>query len=314
MPSLPVGPMRGIFLKVCSVACFVAMQTFIKLAGTDVMPGQVTFYRSAFALVPILSYLAFRHQLRGALYTANPVGHFKRGFLGIISMGLGFYGLMHLPMPEAIALGYASPLLAVFFAALILKETVRVYRWTAVVIGLVGVMIISWPKLSLFRSSGFESEQAVGAVAVLVSAALGALAMIQVRQLVATEKTPTIVLYFSVIAALLSLVTVPFGWPQLPLHTTGMLALAGFCGGVAQIMLTESYRHADVSAIAPFEYTSILLGIVISYVLFSDVPTPSMLVGTAIVVAAGIFIIYREHQLGLERRMARKASPTHPAA
>jgi len=313
MPPMPASPIRGILLKVASVCLFVCMQTFIKMAGTEVMPGQVTFYRSAFALVPIIAYLAVRRQLHGAFYTANPVGHFKRGFLGILAMGLGFYGLLHLPMPDAIAMGYASPLLAVIFAAVILKETVRAYRWTAVVVGLVGVLIISWPNLSLFRTGGFASEQAVGAIAVLLSAALAALAMIQVRQLVATEKTPTIVLYFSITASVLSLVTLPFGWPALPLEVTGLLAAAGFCGGVAQILLTESYRHADVSTIAPFEYTSILLGIGIAYVLFNDIPTASMLVGTAIVVGAGIFIIYREHRLGLERRAARKANPTHPA-
>lgn len=313
MPPMPASPIRGILLKVASVCLFVCMQTFIKMAGTEVVPGQVTFYRSAFALVPIIAYLAVRHQLRGAFQTTNPFGHFKRGILGILAMGLGFYGLLHLPMPEAIAMGYASPLLAVVFAAVILKERVRAYRWTAVIVGLVGVLIISWPNLSLFRTGGFASEQAVGAIAVLLSAAFAALAMIQVRQLVATEKTPTIVLYFSVTAAVLSLVTVPFGWPTLPLDVTGLLALAGFCGGVAQILLTESYRHADVSTIAPFEYTSILLGIVIAYGLFNDMPTASMLVGTVIVVSAGIFIIYREHQLGLERRAARKANPTHPA-
>lgn len=311
MPPASQSPMKGILLKVLSVCLFVCMQTFIKLAGTDVMPGQVTFYRSAFALVPIMGYLACRGQLRAAFYTNNPFGHFKRGFLGILAMGLGFYGLLHLPMPEAIAMGYASPLLAVVFAAVILKERVRAYRWTAVAVGLVGVIIISWPKLSLFRDGGFQSEQAVGAIAVLVAAALAALAMIQVRQLVETEKTPTIVLYFSLIAALLSLLAVPFGWPPLPMEVAGFLILSGFCGGVAQILLTESYRHADVSAIAPFEYTSILLGIVISYFMFAEVPTSSMLVGTAIVVSAGIYIIFREHQLGLDRRRARKASPSH---
>lgn len=313
MPPASESPMKGILLKVISVCLFVCMQTFIKLAGTDVMPGQVTFYRSAFALVPIIGYLAFRGQLRTAFHTKNPFGHFKRGFLGILAMGLGFYGLLHLPMPEAIAMGYASPLLAVVFAAVILKERVRAYRWTAVAVGLVGVIIISWPKLSLFRDGGFQSEQAMGAIAVLVAAAMAALAMIQVRQLVETEKTPTIVLYFSLIAALLSLLAVPFGWPSLPWEVAGFLVLSGFCGGVAQIFLTESYRHADVSAVAPFEYSSILLGIVISYFMFAEVPTSSMLVGTAIVISAGIYIILREHQLGLDRRRARKASPTHAA-
>ncbi len=86
------------------------------------------------------------------------------------------------------------------------------------------------------------------------------------------------------------------------------LISAGIAGGIAQILLTESYRHAEVSTIAPFEYSSILLGIGVSYILFGDVPTLTMLIGTSIVVCAGIFIIFREHQLGLQRKAARKAS------
>lgn len=308
MPPQSASPLKGILLKVSSVTLFVLMQTFIKAAGDGVMPGQVTFYRSAFAIVPIMTYLAMIGQLRTSFATSNYFGHLKRGFFGILAMGFGFYGLLHLPMPEAIAIGYASPLLTVVFAAIFLKETVRLYRWTAVVVGLVGVIIISWPKLSLFRDGGFQSLEALGAAAVLLSALLAAMAMVQLRQLVATEKTPTIVLYFSLTASLFSLATMPFGWPPLSLDVTVKLIASGFCGGVAQILLTESYRHADVSAIAPFEYTSILLGTVIAYLLFGDVPTATMLIGTAIVVGAGIFIIYRENRLGLERRLARKAN------
>ena len=284
------------------------MQTCIKLAGAGINPGQITFYRSAFAIIPIAFYLAYHRQLAGAFRTDNPLGHLKRGFIGIVSMGLGFYGLVHLPLPEAISIGYAMPLFAVLFAAIFLGETVRIYRWTAVLIGLSGVMIISWPKLTLFASGGFGSEAALGASAVLLAAAMAAAAMIQVRRLVQQEKTSTIVLYFSLSASMFSLVSLPFGWDWLALKPSLLLIMAGFCGGIAQILLTESYRHADVSTIAPFEYTSILLGMIVAYVLFDDVPTGSMLLGTAIVVSAGIFIIYREHRLGLKRKAARKAA------
>jgi drug/metabolite transporter (DMT)-like permease len=307
MRSVFENPMRGIAFKVASVVFFLAMQTCIKLAGAGIQPGQVTFYRSFFALFPIMAFLAYRGQLKASFYTANPVGHLKRGTLGIISMGLGFYGLMHLPLPEAIALGYAMPLIAVIFAAVFLGETVRVYRWSAVLVGLIGVAIVSWPKLTLFREGGVESEQAIGAVTVLLASVLGGMAMIQVRRLVEEEKTSTIVLYFSLTASLFSLVTVPFGWDLLDLAPQLFLISAGFCGGVAQILLTESYRHADVSTIAPFEYTSIVLGGILAYFVFGDIPTTSMLLGTAIIVAAGVFIIYREHSLQLEREAERRA-------
>ena len=299
-------PMKGILLKVASVVVFLCMSTLIKAAGKDIPAGQITFLRSAFAMVPILAFLAMHGQLRDAFRTNDILGHFRRGFVGILAMGFGFYGLVHLPLPESIALGYALPLVTVVVAAVVLKERVGVYRWTAVLVGLVGVGIISWPRLTLFREGGFGSSEAMGALAMLAFAVLGSFAMVLVRKLVQTERTPTIVLYFSLFASLFSLATLPFGWVDLGWKGLVMMTLAGFCGGIAQILLTSSYRYADVSTIAPFEYTSILLGIVIGYVLFDDIPTRTMLIGTVIVISAGIFIIWREHKLGLERRRARK--------
>ncbi|THF52534.1 DMT family transporter [Allorhizobium terrae] len=303
-----VNPLRGIVFKIASVTVFVVMQTAIKLAGDTIPAGQITFYRSAFALIPIFAYLIAIRQLETAFKTGNVFGHVKRGLIGICAMASGFYGLVHLPMPDAIAIGYAMPLIAVVFAAVFMGETVRLYRWSAVAVGLFGVVIISWPKLTLLRDGGLASEAGLGALAVLASAALGAAAMLQVRQLVRTEKTPTIVLYFSIIATLISLASFPFGWSDLSASQLCLLAFAGVCGGAAQILLTESYRYADISTIAPFEYSSILFGSAIGYVLFDDLPSIHTLIGTVIVAGAGIFIIFREHQLGLERKAARKAS------
>jgi drug/metabolite transporter (DMT)-like permease len=218
--------MTGILLKVASVSVFVTMSTLIK-SGAEAMPaGQIVFFRSAFAMVPILVFLALRGQLDTAWRTANPLSHFRRGLVGVTAMGFGFYGIMRLPLPDAIAIGYAMPLLTVVFAACFWGEKVRIFRWSAVVVGLGGVLIITWPRLSLF-GDGFGSSEALGVMAVLASAALGATAMILVRKLVLTEKTPTIVLYFSLTATVLSLVTLPFGWIVPDWPTLVMMALAG---------------------------------------------------------------------------------------
>ncbi|MET3599264.1 DMT family transporter [Martelella mangrovi] len=304
------NPLRGIVLKLCSILAFLCMQTCIKLAGEGIAPGQVTFFRSFFGIAPIIVYLSWRHELKGAYKTQRPVGHFLRSLIGITSMGMGFYGLMHLPLPEVIALGYAMPLLSVVFAALLLGEAVRIYRWSAVGIGLFGVMIISWPKLTLFREGGMGSTEALAVALVLAGATLGALAMIQVRRLLITEKGPTIVLYFSSFAALLSLATLPFGWSSLAVWPMVLLILSGLFGGVGQIMMTESYRFADASTIAPFDYSSIIFGIAISFFIFGEIPTMNTLTGSVFVVGAGIFIIFREHRLGLERRKIRRVSPS----
>ena len=282
------------------------MAACIKAAGEGVPPGQIVFFRSLLATVPVLAYLLVTGQLATAFATSNIRGHVARGLVGVAAMSCGFYGLTRLPLPDAIALGYAKPLIVVALASILLGEAVRVYRWTAVAVGFVGVLFISWPSLSLFDAGFVGTDQALGVIATLASALLAAVATILVRRLVDTEKTSTIVLYFSVTASALSLATLPFGWVALGAFSVTLLVLSGVLGGMGQILLTESYRHAPVSTIAPFEYTSIVLGIVVGYFYFGELPQRSMLFGTAIVIAAGLFIILRERRLGIARKGARR--------
>jgi drug/metabolite transporter (DMT)-like permease len=302
-------PLLAVTLKMISVAVFVGMSTSIKLTGV-IPAGQIVFYRSLFAVVPIFIFLAFRRELSTGFRTKRPLGHIVRGLVGVASMYLGFFALTRLPLPEVITMNYAQPLIVVALSALFLGETVRLYRWSAVVVGLIGVVIIAWPKLTLFAGGrAMESGEALGVAAVLISAAISAVAMLLVRQLVRTEASATIVLWFSITCAAFGLATLPFGWADLSVTQVALLITAGLCGGVGQILMTESYRHGDMSIIAPFEYTSMLLGIVVGYLVFNDVPTVHMLVGGAVVVGAGIFVIWREHQLGLERGRARRLVP-----
>lgn len=302
-------PLTGILLKVISVAIFVGMQTFIKAAG-QLPPGQIVFFRSFFAMLPIFVMLAYQRELALAFRTTRPGAHAFRGLVGVSSMMLGFFALTRLPLPEAIMLNYAQPLLVVMISALVLGEAVRIFRWSAVAVGLVGVLIISWPKLTLFTSGeGFADAQAIGVVAALIAAAISAVALLQVRSLVATERSSTIVLWFSLTASLVGLCTLPFGWAPMSLSQVLLLIGAGIAGGVAQILMTEAYRHASVATVAPFEYTSILIGSVVGYLVFNDVPTIHAIVGGAIVVGSGLFIIWREQRLGIERANARKVVP-----
>ena len=301
--------LTGIGMKVASVAVFVAMQTLIKAAG-DVPAGEIVFFRSFFAIPPILLFMARRGELRSALATSRPFNHIARGLVGVTSMALGFFALTRLPLPEAITLNYAQPLLVVVFSALFLHETIRLYRWTAVAVGLAGVLIISWPDLTLLASpGGLDDQELLGVIAVLVAAAVSAVAMILVRSLVHTERTATIVLWFSLTATAASFLSLPFGWQWLTPAQSALLIGSGLCGGVAQILMTQAYRYAEASVVAPFEYTSMILGVIVGFFIFSEVPRISTVVGGAIVVAAGIFIIWRERQLGLPRGAARKLVP-----
>ena len=210
-----------------------------------------------------------------------------------------------LPLPEVTAIGYAAPLLTVIFAAMFLNERVRLFRLSAVALGMVGVMIVLSPRLTLAADA--SPSQTLGAVVTLGGAVFAALAAVQVRKMIATEGTAAIVFWFSITAACLSLLTLPWGWAWPSAATLALLVLAGLLGGVGQILLTSAYRHADASLIAPFEYTSMLLALGIGYLVFAEVPTLTMLGGAAIIIAAGVLIIWRERRLGIERAKQRGA-------
>ncbi len=201
------NPLTGILLKILSVVVFVGMSTCIKAAGA-LPAGQIVFFRSFFAVFPILAFLAWRRELHTALETRRPLGHLLRGLVGVFSMGFGFFALTRLPLPEAITLNYAQPLLVVVFSALFLGERIRIYRWSAVAIGLFGVLVISWPSLTLFATpGGIDDAQALGVAAALVAAGMSAVALLLVRNLVRSERTATIVLWFSLTASLIGLLT-----------------------------------------------------------------------------------------------------------
>ena len=302
------GPFYGITLKVISVGFFVIMATLLK--ATETIPaGELVFFRCFFAIIPVVVWLAWRRQLRTALHTKRPLGHVLRAVVGATSMGLGFFSLTRLPLPEATAIGYAAPLLIVIFSAILLKERVHVFRWTAVIVGLLGVVIILWPRLTLFTGGqALGDSEAVGAIAAFGAAIVTAFALMQVHNLTRTERTESIVLYFFISASVLSLLTIPFGWAMPTPQQAWLMVGAGFAGGFGQLLMTASYRHADMSVIAPFEYVSLLLTLVIGLVVFGDVPTLQMMAGALIIVGSGIAVILREHYLGLDRIKAREAN------
>jgi drug/metabolite transporter (DMT)-like permease len=300
-------PVRGIGMKILAVAVFTLMATCIKAAAPRIPPGEAVFFRSFFAIPVIVFWLIWTQNLRHGLDTSNPMGHLWRGLVGASAMGLGFTALGLLPLPEAVAIGYAAPLLTVVFAAMFLGEAVRIYRISAVLVGLIGVMVVLSPRLTLLSGATVSTFEAVGAMAALLGAVFAALAQVFVRKLVHSEATPTIVFYFSLTATMLSLATLPFGW-TFPNRTEAMLLVgAGVLGGIGQILLTESYRHAETSVIAPFEYVSMILALILGYVVFDELPTGRMLGGAGLIVSAGLFIMWREHRLGLERARARGA-------
>jgi len=299
-------PTRGIGLKVLSVAVFMAMSTCIKFVAIEVPTGEVVFFRSFFAIPVIFGWLWYKHDIRAGLKAANPMGHVWRGLVGCTSMMLGFTALGLLPLPEVTAIGYGTPLLVTIFAAMFLGETIRFYRLGAVALGLLGVLIVLYPRLSMLSVEGATKLETVGAMAVLLSTVFSALAACFVRKLVQTETTTAIVFYFSTTCTVMGLATIPFGWVMPTASEAAFLVAAGLLGGLGQILLTSSYRFADTAVIAPFEYTSMLLALGVGWFVFSEAPTGPMLAGAGLVMVAGLIIIFRERQLGLERGHARR--------
>ncbi|SNS23400.1 DMT family transporter [Antarctobacter heliothermus] len=297
-----MSPLRGIALKLTSVVLFTIMASLIKASSEHVPTGEAVFFRSFFAMPVIVAWLAMRGDLKTGLKAKNPMLHIWRGLIGVTAMGCGFAALGLLPLPEVTAIGFAAPMMTVLLAALLLGERLRLFRLSAVGLGLMGVLIVLWPRLSLDEMGGSAT---LGVVLVLTSAVMRAMAQIQIRKMVAVEETSAIVFYFSLTATVFSLATIPFGWAWPAPEVVMMLVAAGLIGGIAQIFLTSAYRFAGAAVVAPFDYASILLAILFGYWFFDEVPTAMVLIGSVVVVAAGGIIIWRERQLGLQRGKAR---------
>lgn len=309
-PPEHARPLVGIALKVASTLVFTAMATLVKLASERYPIGQLVFCRSFFATIPVLIWVAWREQLSTVFYTDHIGRHFIRSVTGACAMFLGFMALAMLPIADATAIGYASPLITVILAVFFLGERIRVYRWTAVAVGLIGVIIILSDYVD--TSPGRE-RSALGAFIAIAGAFFGAVSVIQIRKLVRFESAATVVVYFSLFTSLFALATVPFGWVVPGPLDAAMLVGAGVLGGIGQVLMTQSFRFGDASMIAPFDYTSMVWALIVSLLVFSTWPSPVMLTGSAIVIGAGLFVIFREHYLGIERSRSKRAqTPTTP--
>ena len=292
---------NGILLKVISVSFFVLMAALIKESSKMVPAGEAVFFRSFFSLPIIFGWLWLSGQMASGLKVVSFFDHFWRGLVGTVAMAFMFLGLGLLPLPEVTAISYSAPILTVVFAAAILREKVRLIRFTAVFMGFIGVLIILYPRLSVISLEQKFSFEARGALYVLLGATFMALAHIFIRKLTKTETASAIVFYFTISSCFWSALTMPFGWVIPNMFTFGILLLAGLLGGFGQIFLTTAYKYSEASMVAPFEYISILFAIVLGYFVFGELPTLTVLVGSLVVISAGILIIWREHRLGVER-------------
>lgn len=284
----------GIALKLGATFSFSLMYAMIKLAG-HVPTGEVIFFRSFFALVPLFAFSVYTVGPLAVVRTAHPFLHIARSMAGVSSMFLNFTALMLLPLADITAFGFVMPIFAVILAALFLHERVGRYRWRAVAMGFAGVLVMLSPHggIGTILLHGFST----GAGLALTGALLSAVVVIIIRQMHATEKGETIVFYFMATCAAAGAVTMVWDSAALTMAQTAWLVLCGVLGGIGQICMTFCYRYAEPSLLAPFDYTAMIWAVALGYAIFAEVPEPLVMLGAAMVIMAGLFIVWRERQL-----------------
>jgi drug/metabolite transporter (DMT)-like permease len=287
----------AISIKLVSVLLFALMSVLVRYLGDRIPLGQVVFFRSAFGLVPIVAIYSLRGELATAFRTKRPLGHVTRGCISVCGMFLNFAALARLPLVDATAISFAGPFITVALAALILKERVRIYRWWAVAAGFAGVVVMLWPYLDIgaLVSAG-STATTVGAACAVSSAVANSGAVIQTRRLTDSETTSSIVFYFSLICALISLLSLPFAWHAPSAPDLAALVVLGILGGLSHLLLTESYRYAPASVVAPFDYVALLWAFFFGFVLFGEIPSLYVYAGAVVVAGSGLFVIWRERR------------------
>ncbi|MEM7269432.1 MAG: DMT family transporter [Pseudomonadota bacterium] len=287
-----MNPARGIVLKLFAVILFMTMTSLIKATADAAPPGEQIFFRSFFALPVVIGYLIVTGDLRSGLKAVSRTDHLIRGLVGVFAMSLAFFAIGHLSLPEVVAIFFAMPIFMTIFAALFLKERIRAYRIGAVLLGITGVGLITWPRFAAAESTSDLAALAAGAA--LLAAIAAALAQVWVARMTKRETTTAITFWFAILCTTLSALTAPFGWSMPSAVDFAFLVMAGVLGGWAQILMTTAYRYAEASVVAPFDYAQIVFALIIGYFIFNETPTPIMLIGAALTIAAGLIIIWRE--------------------
>lgn len=287
----PLHLRRGIMLMCVAVVFFTVSSTLVKGLGPGYPVSQIVFFRCLVGLLP----LYFAMQRTGgwsALRTKRPGAHLFRVVVGGAALFLGFYALTLMPLADYFAYTYAAPLFATMLSIPILGERVGIRRWSAVIVGFVGVLIMLRPGMQSFD---YATLAAIG------TAFAYALAIIAVRNLARTDSSVATVFYFTLAGLILAAAVLPFEWRTPTAKEWALLLGIGLASGIGQILMADAYRLAPPSVIAPFDYTSMVWALAFGYLLFGEFPETVVLVGAAIVIASGVYIIYRETVRGVQR-------------
>lgn len=288
--ALPADrPMLGIALRLIAMVVLAIMFSLVKMAGNHgVHVVESLFWRQLAGLPVVILWLWWSGDLR-SIRTKHPGAHAVRAMLGITAMALNFTAMVLLPLAEATTIGFATPIFATMFAALLLGEKTGRYRWAAIAVGFVGVLVAVQP--------GSGEVHPVGAAVALAGALLTSGVAIQLRRMAKEENTGAIVFWFSLCSlAPLGLGMIFFARMH-DVQTWAMIAGLSAAGAIAQILLTAALRHASVAAILTMDYSSLIWSVLFGYLLFDEVPADSIWLGAPIIIAAGMAIAWREQYI-----------------
>lgn len=281
-------PVAGILLRIMAATVFAFMAAMIKI-GSDygLHPVEMIFGRFAFALPPLFLWIVLRPGLE-VIKTKRPLAHLWRALIGFVAMGFGYYAITLLPLAEATAISFAAPIFATLLSAIFLMEAVGWHRWGAVAIGFVGVLVVMQPQNSSLPLNGL--------IVALISAFGVACVIITIRQISKTERAMTTVFWFTLISAIATGFVVPFFAANHAWEGWAIMIVIAILGGVAQLLLTASLRVAPVVVVAPFDYIQLLWAVGLGWLIWSDVPTIMTGCGAAIIIASGLYTLFRERK------------------
>jgi len=294
-PSPPrPDPLKGIAFKIAATGFLALLGATVKALGPTYPLGEIIFFRSLFMLLPVLFFARLDPKGLSVLKTTRLREHMRRAVAGTAGLTTTFGTILLLPYGDATALSFSAPLVLVALAAPLLGERIGPYRIGAVVIGFCGVLMIVQPHTA---NSAAHPHAVFGVALGILSAFCVALAQLSVRAL-RGEPAVTTVFYLGLFLTVVSLLTLPFGW-LMPRNwgDAALFVTAGLVGGLGQLCLSQSYRYADASSLAPFDYLQLLWAVIIGYTLFSETPLPIVLLGAVIVSGSGIFVALRERAL-----------------
>ncbi|WP_434051240.1 MAG: DMT family transporter [Roseibium sp.] len=282
---------KGISLRVGATFFFTLMVLFIKWLADEILVGQVVFFRSAFALVPLVLFLMWTREFPSGLRTKRPGSHVARCILGCLAMFASFASLKYLPLSHASIIGYMAPILAVVLAGILLKESVSAARWFGVLFGFLGMLVLNLPTAS---SADVDVTYLTGVGLALAMAVLTAGAKIQIRSLALTENAGAIAFYFALTCTLAGLATLPFDWTTPNWNQLGLLICTGFAGGIAHILMTLSYQYSEISKLAAFEYLALVFAVIADALFFDILPEPAFYAAATCIVCATLVVALKD--------------------